>query len=144
VFVDWLFPRFISRISFKMTRFTTQEFHNFQGRHTISRMSYTIGIVWYYYTKTWYSIGIVEFLKMIYTLYWNYTKYIDCGNIKTSSFKQTDMKSNSKFQNKIPNSFVDTAKATARVWPQYGLCSLFVITSAHTWHTHTCRHFIYI
>ena len=47
-----------------------------------SRMGYTIGIVWCYYTKAWYSIGIVEFLKMSYTLYWNYTKYLDCVKLK--------------------------------------------------------------
>ena len=46
------------------------------------RMGYTIGIVWCYYTKAWYSIGIVEFLKMSYTLYWNYTKYLDCVKLK--------------------------------------------------------------
>ena len=59
-------------------------------------MTYTIGIIWYYYTKAWYSIGIVDFLKIHYTLYWNYTNYLDCGNIKTGSFKQTVIKPNSK------------------------------------------------
>ena len=38
----------------------------------VARMGYTIGTVWCYYTKAWYSIGIVEFLKM------NYTKYLYC------------------------------------------------------------------
>ena len=37
-------------------------------RQCSPRMSYTIGIVWYYYTKAWYSIGIVVFWKMNYTL----------------------------------------------------------------------------
>ena len=42
---------------------------------TIStRMGYTIGKVWCYYTKAWYSIGIVDVLEMNYTLYWNYNK----------------------------------------------------------------------
>ena len=56
----------------------------------LPRMGYTIGIVWCYYTKAWYSIGIVESLKMNYTLYWNYTKYLDCGNMQTRSLMQTD------------------------------------------------------
>ena len=33
-----------------------------------SRLGYTGRIVWQYYTKVWYSIGIVNFLKASYTL----------------------------------------------------------------------------
>ena len=33
--------------------------------HLQSRMGYTIGIVWCYYTKAWYSIGIVEFWNIL-------------------------------------------------------------------------------
>ena len=42
---------------------------SFKIMNSLPRMGYTIGIVCCYYTKAWYSIGIVRCCEMNYTLY---------------------------------------------------------------------------